>query len=653
MQAMEPNYYLWLIAALPLAGAAWNGLTGKNASETRVAAVALGSVALSFLLAVRAVWMLGPLPVLETHSPWIVAASFRASFDFQLDPLSAVMTLVVTGVGLLIHIYAVGYMSHEGGYYRFFACMNLFLFFMLILVLGGNYLLLFAGWEGVGLCSYLLIGFYFRKPEAAEAGKKAFLVNRVGDFGFLIALLLIYRTFHSLNFSEVFPAAAHFAVESNGMGVLTWICLLLLVGATGKSAQVPLYVWLPDAMAGPTPVSALIHAATMVTAGVYVIARSAVLYVHAPQAMLAVAVIGAVTALYAATIAIAQTDIKRVLAYSTISQIGYMIMACGVAAFSAGVFHLMTHAFFKALLFLGAGSVIHSLGGEQDLRRISETPGGLRRHLPRTYLTMLAACLAIAAIPPFSGFWSKDQILWEAWSSPYGSILFWLLGVITAGLTSFYMFRLFFLTFHGESRAQAANDAHGHAPHESPAIMTWPLLILAVLSLAGGWVGIPALWNGADHFGRFLAPAFQLALPEAAHAAEHDASTEILFTAISLGVSLLGMGLAWLFYLRRPELPAQVAAQLGGIYRLIANKYYVDEMYRFLVVRPLIVGSSEVLWKGVDQVAIDGAVTLAANRTRRLGNTARKIQSGNIRSYAGWVALGALFLMAFMVVVAS
>ncbi|MBI2820187.1 MAG: NADH-quinone oxidoreductase subunit L, partial [Acidobacteria bacterium] len=349
---MEPNYYLWLIPLLPLLGAAWNGIAGKNASAGRISTVALGSVALSFVLAVRAVWMLGPLPILESHFSWIVAADFRVGFDFHLDALSAVMILVVTGVGLLIHIYAVGYMAGDGGFYRFFAFLNLFLFFMLLLVLGGNYLLLFAGWEGVGLCSYLLIGFYFRKPEAADAGKKAFLVNRVGDFGFLIALLLMFRTFHSLSFSEVLPAAGQSAVESNGIGVLTWICLLLLVGATGKSAQVPLYVWLPDAMAGPTPVSALIHAATMVTAGVYVIARSAVLFLHAPQAMLAVAVIGSFTALYAATIAIAQTDIKRVLAYSTISQIGYMVMACGVAAFSAGVFHLMTHSFFKALLFL-------------------------------------------------------------------------------------------------------------------------------------------------------------------------------------------------------------------------------------------------------------------------------------------------------------
>jgi NADH-quinone oxidoreductase subunit L len=510
-------------------------------------------------------------------------------------------------------------------------------------------LLLFAGWEGVGLCSYLLIGFYFRKPEAADAGKKAFLVNRVGDFGFLIALLLMFKSFHSLNFSEVLPAAAQYRVESDGFGALTWICLLLLIGATGKSAQVPLYVWLPDAMAGPTPVSALIHAATMVTAGVYVIARSAVLFLHAPQAMLAVAVVGAGTALYAATIAVAQTDIKRVLAYSTISQIGYMVMACGVAAFTAGVFHLMTHAFFKALLFLGAGSVIHGLGGEQDLRKM----GGLKQYFPRTYLAMLAACLAIAAIPPFSGFWSKDAILWEAFSSPHGGMIFWIAGVITAGLTAFYMFRLFFLAFHGEPRQHSPGDATAHAPHESPPIMIWPLLTLAVLSLAGGWIGIPALWHGTDYFGRFLAPTFVQALPAAEHVAEHAASTEFLLTGASFLVSVVGIGLAWICYVRRPELPSQIAAQLGGLYRLVANKYYIDELYHFLFVRPLLVGSSEVLWKGVDQAAIDGAVNSAARRTRRLGDAARRIQSGNLRSYGGWVALGALLLISFMVVVAK
>jgi NADH-quinone oxidoreductase subunit L len=642
---MEPNLYLWLIPTLPLLGAAWNGIAGRHRSERHVAAVAVGSVALSFLVALRAFWLLGSAPHLESHFPWIAAGGFQADFNFYLDPLSAVMTLIVTGVGLLIHIYAVGYMSREGGYYRFFAYLNLFLFFMLTLVLAGNYLLLFVGWEGVGLCSYLLIGFYFRNPDAADAGKKAFLVTRLGDFGFLIALLLLYKKFHSLNFFEVLPAAALAPVETDGFGPLTWICLLLLMGATGKSAQVPLYVWLPDAMLGPTPVSALIHAATMVTAGVYIIARSSILYIHAPDALLAVAVIGGITALYAATIAVAQTDIKRILAYSTISQIGYMVMACGVAAFSAGIFHLMTHAFFKALLFLGAGSVIHALGGEQDIRKM----GGLRPHLPRTYGAMLAACVAIAAIPPFSGFYSKDEILWEAYSSPYGGILFWLLGVMTAGLTSFYMFRLFFLTFHGERRAETV----GHAPHESPPIMTVPLLILALLSIGGGWIGSAAVWGGVNPFHSFLAPTFQLGLGEPSNHIQSAVSVETILTAISVLVSLAGIGLAYLFYLRRPALPQAIAARLGVLYRLVSNKYYVDEIYRFLFVRPLLVGSSEVLWKGVDQRAIDGTILQAARRTRGLGEIARRFQSGNIRSYAGWVTLGAILLIGFMVVVAA
>ena len=643
---METHYYLWLIPILPLAGAAVNGLTGQRSSEGRVAAIALSGVALSFLLALRAVLLLGHGTALETHFQWISAGNFRADFDFYLDPLSAVMILVVTGVGLLIHIYSVGYMSHEGGFYRFFAYLNLFLFFMLILVLANNYLLLFAGWEGVGLCSYLLVGFYFRKQEAADAGKKAFLVNRVGDFGFLIAMFLMYRVFHSLDFQQVYTAASTAGVESR-IGVVSWICLLMLLGATGKSAQVPLYVWLPDAMAGPTPVSALIHAATMVTAGVYVIARSNILYLHAPIALIAVAVIGAVTAFYAATIAVVQTDIKKVLAYSTISQIGYMVMGCGVAAFGAAVFHLMTHAFFKALLFLGAGSVIHGLGGEQDLRKM----GGLRTFFPRTYWTMLAACLAIAAIPPFSGFYSKDEILWQAFTSANGGMVFWVIGILTAGLTSFYMFRLFFLTFHGERNIDSEGDHGGHGagrlPHESPSIMTGPLMILALLSIGGGWIGSTMLGGGTSWFASYLAPVFNQS-PAIGHG-ESGRNIELILTTISVLVSLSGIALAWLFYIRHPELPARAAAELGGLYRLIVNKYYVDEIYRALFVRPLVVGSTEVLWKGVDEMAIDGAVNTAARRTRRFGDVARRIQSGNIRSYAGWVALGALAVIFFMV----
>ena len=408
------NLPLWLISIFPFLGAAWNGIRGKGYSHRAVAAVAVGATSISFLLSLLAAFGLHGAGRLETYFPWIEASSFQVNFNLYMDPLSAVMCLVVTGVGLLIHIYAVGYMSEEDGFYRFFSYMNLFLFFMLTLVLAGNYLLMFVGWEGVGLCSYLLIGYYFRQKDASDAAKKAFIVTRLGDFGFLIALVLIYWTFDSLDFGAIFPAAAAYPVESGAAGPLTIICLLLLMGATGKSAQVPIYVWLPDAMLGPTPVSALIHAATMVTAGVYMIARSSALYVRAPEALLVVAIIGAVTAFYAATIGIVQTDIKRILAYSTISQIGYMIMACGVTAFSAAIFHLMTHAFFKALLFLGAGSVIHSVAGEQNIWKM----GGLRKHLPRTYWSMLAACLALAAIPPFSGFFSKEAILWEARSIP-------------------------------------------------------------------------------------------------------------------------------------------------------------------------------------------------------------------------------------------
>ena len=703
MHMDHSNFPLWLIPIFPFLGAVWNGVLGKRFSHRAVAVVAVGATAVSFLLSLQASLGLHGTPRLETLFPWIAAASFQVDFNFLLDPLSAVMCLVVTGVGLLIHIYAVGYMSEEDGFYRFFSYMNLFLFFMLTLVLAGNYLLMFVGWEGVGLCSFLLIGYYFRQNAAADAAKKAFIVTRLGDCGFLIALVLIYWTFDSLDFGAVFTAASGYPMESGGAGPLTLICLLLLMGATGKSAQVPLYVWLPDAMLGPTPVSALIHAATMVTAGVYMIARSSVLYVHAPTALLVVAIIGAVTAFYAATIGLVQTDIKRILAYSTISQIGYMVMACGVAAFSAAVFHLMTHAFFKALLFLGAGSVIHSIGGEQNIWKM----GGLRKQLPKTYWSVLAACLAISAIPPFSGFFSKEEILWETYVSPQGGPAFWLLGVVTAGLTSFYIFRLFFLVFHGESRADAgalgpepsrevsapaintweqegghlteadgsdktfvpgdnliagetpavagpqhtAAARHGGAIHESPAIMTWPLMILAILSLVGGWVGIRSL---GDHWNRFIAPAFQLAAAVAVESAvPAGKTTEIIFTIVSLTFSLSGIGLAYLFYVAKPEFPAALAARFRILHTLLLKKYFVDEIYGFLLVRPLVAGSREVLWKALDVGTIDGIVNGSARGARRIGDGLRRLQSGNIRSYAGWLVVGAVALIAFMVAVAS
>src|ERR1700722_3099002 len=496
-QAMTHNLHLWLIPVLPLVGAAINGFFGKKFSRQAVAGVALSFSAAAFakVLVVALQFSSLTTPHIEFLATWIRAGSFQADFGFYLDQLSLIMLLIVTGVGFLIHIYSVGYMWEEAGFYRFFAYLNLFLFFMLTLVLAGNYLLMFVGWEGVGLASYLLIGFWFTKDSAASAGKKAFIVNRIGDFGFLIALFLLIKHFGTLNFAQVFDAVKPLSAETAGVGLLSTIGILLMVGAAGKSAQIPLYVWLPDAMEGPTPVSALIHAATMVTAGVYMVSRSHMIFERAPIALTVVAITGTLTAFFAATIGIAQTDIKKVLAYSTVSQLGYMFMACGVGAFSAGIFHLMTHAFFKGLLFLGAGSVIHAVGGEQDMRKM----GGVRKYMPWTFLTMTIATFAIAGFPPFAGFFSKDEILWKAYSSPHGSWVFWLLGVVTAFITSFYMFRLWFMTFFGDYRG-AQVDSHGHGshgqdshehgePHESPVVMLVPLAILAVLSIVGGLVG--------------------------------------------------------------------------------------------------------------------------------------------------------------------
>src|SRR5579859_8141765 len=515
---MTENLNLWIIPLLPLAGAAINGLFGRRFPKAVVKLVALAFTAAAFAYAVWAALQGSHMQLPHNEAlpfDWIVAGNFHVPFGFYLDQLSTVMMLIVTGVGFLIHVYSVGYMEHEGGYYRFFAYLNLFMFFMLTLILANNYLLMFVGWEGVGLASYLLIGFFFLKDSAANAGKKAFIVNRIGDFGFLIAMFLMFQKFGSLNFSDVFKGASSLPVESAGAGILTAIALLLLLGATGKSAQIPLYVWLPDAMEGPTPVSALIHAATMVTAGVYMVARSNVIFNRAPIALTVVAVIGCVTALFAATIGMAQTDIKRVLAYSTISQLGYMFLACGVAAYSAAIFHLMTHAFFKALLFLCAGSVIHALGGEQDMRNM----GGLRQKIPITFWTMTFGTFAIAGFPPLAGFFSKDEILFQTWDSPYGSKILWAIGLVTAGITSFYMFRLWFMTFFGERREAehgTGHDNHGHANdgdqiHESPWIMLVPLAILAFFSFTGGWVNIPKAFmpkafGGNNLFDHFLAP---------------------------------------------------------------------------------------------------------------------------------------------------
>ena len=515
---------LWIIPLLPLAGAAVNGLLGKQWPQSRVNAVGLSSVSLTFLAVVELAREFLALPAAQipwvrSYAPWMVAGNFRADFNFQVDQLTLVMLGVVAGVGLLIHIYSTGYMAHEGGYYRFFSYLNLFMFFMLTLVMAGNLVLMFVGWEGVGLCSYLLIGFYFLRKSAADAGKKAFIVTRIGDVGFTIGILLVFWTFGSVNFSEIFKQASGMPVEGATQigGTLTIICLLLFAGAIGKSAQLPLYVWLPDAMEGPTPVSALIHAATMVTAGVYMVARMHILYSHAPLAMLVVAIVGAVTAFYSATIGLAQTDIKKVLAYSTVSQLGYMFLGCGVGAYAAGIFHLMTHAFFKGLLFLAAGSVIHAMGGEQDMRNM----GGLRKKIPITYWTMFAATLAIAGVPLFSGFFSKEAILDAAKDGPYANLYLWTLGILGALLTAFYMFRLLFLTFFGEQRY----DEHKVHVHESPKNMTVPLILLAILAVGGGWFAAPTMLGGPNHFENFLRPVFETGAPAATAALAENAAS--------------------------------------------------------------------------------------------------------------------------------
>jgi NADH-quinone oxidoreductase subunit L len=637
--------HLWIIPLLPLLGSAINGLLGGKWTNKIVNSVALGATGLSFasaLEAVREYFASGQAPVHNHYFDWISAGKFTAGFDLQLDQLTVVMLLVVTGVGFLIHIYSTGYMAHESGYYRFFSYLNLFMFFMLILVLAANYVLLFVGWEGVGLCSYLLIGFYFLKKSASDAGKKAFIVNRIGDFGFMLGMFLLFRTFGTLDFNGVFTAAAGpgwgTTHEPWGQfGTFTIACLLLFMGATGKSAQLPLYVWLPDAMEGPTPVSALIHAATMVTAGVYVVARSHSLFAHSETALVVVAVVGCATAFFAATIGLVQTDIKRVLAYSTVSQLGYMFLACGVGAFSAGIFHLMTHAFFKALLFLAAGSVIHAMGGEQDMRHM----GGLSKKIKYTYWTMLIATLAIAGIPPLAGFFSKDSILLSAFQIPGGHPLY-AIGLLTALLTSFYMFRLIFLTFHGKQRY----DEHHVHVHESPWSMLGPLVILAVLSIIGGWLAAPALFGGTDYFTSFLAPVFGSA--EAAGAVSEAAAhnLEITLAVVAVVSALIGWAVAYWFYLRQPGKPEQIAKSLQPVYKTLLNKYYVDELYAAVVIKPLMWLSTDVLWKIVDVAGIDGTVNGIATGATSIGDTVRRTQSGNTRSYAVWVVIGALVVIA-------
>jgi NADH-quinone oxidoreductase subunit L len=635
---MNTPLHLWLIPLLPLAGFLINGILGgilgPRLPRWIVTTVALLTPLLSFAIVLSAArGFLGIAPALPSQSytetlshPWIDIGALHIDFSFVLDQLSLVMLLVITGVGLLIHIYSVGYMAHDKGYARYFSYLNLFLFFMTTLVLAGNVLLMFVGWEGVGLASYLLIGFWFQKTSAADAGRKAFVVNRIGDFGFLIGIFLLLANFGTLTFSEI---ARKLTADPTLTGaVLTVICLCLLFGATGKSAQLPLYVWLPDAMEGPTPVSALIHAATMVTAGVYMIARTHFLFDRSPFALGVVAIVGAATAIFAATIGLVQNDIKRVLAYSTISQLGYMFLGCGVAAYSAAIFHLMTHAFFKALLFLAAGSVMHAMGGEQDMRKM----GGLWNKIPVTFWTMTAAVIAICGIWPFAGFFSKDAILYAAFLQGTNGRILWFVGLVTALLTALYMFRLWYMTFLGKPRT---HDAH---PHESPWSMLGPLVILALLSIGGGWIGI-------EKFGAFLAPAV------GAYSRESPIPhLELILSGAAVAVALLGWLLADIFYRQKPELPARMAQSLSGPYKLLANKYFVDEMYGAAFTRPLIGFSKYVLGWVVDVAVLGGIAWLLAGVAMLGGAILQRWQSGNLRSYAAWLAAGAAAILLFALV---
>ncbi len=651
--------YSPLIVLFPLLGFLFLGLIGwRLKNEKLIGIIGSGTVGLSFVVAAILFFqMLGMQPEERKHIvglfTWIstftgTPSSLSVSVGYQVDQLSILMTLIVTGVGFLIHVYSIGYMHGDAGFSRFFTYMNLFIFAMLNLVLADNFLLMFLGWEGVGLCSYLLIGFWFDrkfdtggyKPGTAttsDAAKKAFIVNRIGDFGFLLGMLLIFMHFGSLNFETVFGRAT---VLSVGDKTVVWITLLLFLGATGKSAQIPLYVWLPDAMAGPTPVSALIHAATMVTAGVYMVARCSILYALAPTTMQVVAIIGAVTAVMAATIGLVQNDIKKVLAYSTVSQLGYMFLAMGVAAFAAGIFHVLTHAFFKALLFLGSGAVIHAMHDEQDIQKM----GGLKKYLPTTYKTFLIAAIAISGIPPFSGFFSKDEILWKAFSSEYGSVVLWALGVLGAGLTAFYMFRLVSLTFEGEARY--GHDVH---PHEAPKTMTIPLVILAFLSVVGGFVGIPASLLGGNSIEQWLEPIFEPANDKLSLIPQAVTAGEYLLMALSVAIAAGGIYVARMVYLRRAELAEQWKAKFPKIYAMLFNKYYVDEAYDAVVITPTVKVSEAILWKGVDVSIIDGLVNGSAKLIGTIAQGIRRVQTGIAQQYATIFVGGILVILIWLI----
>jgi NADH-quinone oxidoreductase subunit L len=671
---------LLLIPLLPLLGFLVNASFGRRLSKAAAGAVACGVMLASFAVAVLSVIRLVALEpesraIVNQVYTWIASGDFRADFTLRLDPLSAVMILVVTGIGSLIHIYSTAYMHEEtdSEYARYFSYLNLFAAFMLVLVLGANFLVMFVGWEGVGLCSYLLIGFWFQKKSASDAGKKAFIVNRIGDFGFVLGVLLAFVRFGTIDFQELARAVAPMGPEA-GFGTISAITLLLFVGATGKSAQIPLFVWLPDAMEGPTPVSALIHAATMVTAGVYMIGRNAVLFAHAPQTLMVVAVIGTATALMAGTIGLVQNDIKRVLAYSTVSQLGYMFLAMGVGAYAAGIFHLYTHAFFKALLFLASGAVIHALAGEQDLRRM----GGLKSELPISYWTFLIGSMAIAGVPGFAGFFSKDEILFRTFAG--GHLMLWTVGILTSLLTAIYMFRLVFLAFHGPRAPEPVKPAHPeeeelaahavdraatgtHTPqlpgsthqthpahpshgahgagaahlHDAPPAMALALIVLAIGSVAAGYVSL------GGRFEHFLEPSF--APQHVEEVADHG--LELTLMVVSSLVAVAGIAIAAYFFVKNRRAAGRLAAQFAGAHRVLEHKYYVDEIYDVAVVEPIRIGSENALWKLIDVRVIDGAVNGVAETVGGASEVLRRLQTGSVRAYAASLLLGVVLILGY------
>ncbi len=643
------QYYL-LIPFLPLGAFFINILLGKK--------ILRGQAHWPSTLAVLGSLVVSVMVVMDVHSgktlnedlySWIVSGDFKVSVGFLLDQLTAVMLIVVTSVSFLVHVYSIGYMHGDPGYYRFYAYLSLFTFSMLMLVTANNFLQLYFGWEAVGLCSYLLIGFWYEKKSASDAGKKAFIVNRFGDLGFGIGVIMVFLTFGTIHYLPVFgglEAVASQSVNILGLDVniITLIALLLFCGAVGKSAQIPLHVWLPDAMEGPTPVSALIHAATMVTAGVFMVSRLNPIFELSPLAMGVVAVVGAVTALFAATIALVQNDIKRVIAYSTISQLGYMFIACGVGAYGAGMFHLYTHAFFKALLFLCAGSVMHAMGGEVNMQKM----GGLKKHMPLTYATMFLASLSISGIPPFAGFFSKDEILWVAFNGGSVGKVVWALGTIAAVLTAFYSFRLIYLTFHGEFRG---TEEQRHHLHESPYVMTVPLMLLCVGAVASGWIGIPPILSslvGVEHgnlFAEFVKPVVGHPEIEASH------STEVMVMALSISIAVAGILVARLFYVKRREIPVGLAERFRLTYRILYNKYYVDEIYNVIIVRPAMMVSRYVLVGLGDGIIIEGIVNGVPALINWFGARVRKIQNGLLQRYGTVMALGLLAMLAAAVLV--